>query len=157
MPSVDFSDMESGQSDIRNKVLAPVFKRLGIIEQWGNGLKMIAEELKEYPEIEFKWKEPGIAFRITFTNNKYTDKQELQHESLYSKTLRLVLDKASSTKEISIALGQKSISGQLKKVLAKLRKDKLVEWTEPETHKSSKQKYRITPKGNEFLNLLNKK
>lgn len=51
MPSVDFSDMDSGQSDIRNKVLAPVFKRLGIIEQWGNGLKLIKEELQAYPEI----------------------------------------------------------------------------------------------------------
>lgn len=51
MPSVDFSDMESGQTDIRNKVLAPVFKRLGIIEQWGNGLKLIKEELQAYPEI----------------------------------------------------------------------------------------------------------
>jgi len=27
-------------------VLAPVFKKLGIIEQWGNGLRLIAEELK---------------------------------------------------------------------------------------------------------------
>ena len=68
MPLVDFSDMESGQSDIRNKVLAQVFKRLGIIEQWGNGLKLIKEELQAYPEIELSWKEPGIAFRVTFTN-----------------------------------------------------------------------------------------
>ena len=28
MPTVDFSDMDSGQSDIRNKTLAPVFKRV---------------------------------------------------------------------------------------------------------------------------------
>ena len=35
-PSVDYNDMEAGQSDIRNKILAPIFKRLGIIEQWGN-------------------------------------------------------------------------------------------------------------------------
>ena len=58
MPTVDFSDMESGQSDIRNKILAPVFKKLGIIEQWGNGLKLIAEELQNYPEIDFDWREP---------------------------------------------------------------------------------------------------
>ena len=78
--SVDFSDMESGQSDIRNKILAPVFKRLGIIEQWGNGLKLIKEELKSYPEIELSWKEPGIAFRVTFTNKNYEQQQELQQE-----------------------------------------------------------------------------
>ena len=71
MPTVDFSDMESGQSDIRNKILAPVFKRLGIIEQWGNGLRLIARELQDYPEIEFSWKEPGIVFRVTFTNKNY--------------------------------------------------------------------------------------
>jgi predicted HTH transcriptional regulator len=61
MPTVDFSEKEAGQSEIRNKNLAPFLKRLGIIEQWGNGLKLIAEELNNYPEISFEWKEPGIA------------------------------------------------------------------------------------------------
>ena len=41
-PSIDYSAMNSRQSDARNKVIAPVFKRLGIIDQWGNGLKLIA-------------------------------------------------------------------------------------------------------------------
>ena len=79
---------------------------------------------------------------------------ELQHESLYSKVLRLISYKTSSTKELSVALDQKSISGQLKKVLVKLRNDKLVEWTEPDTEQSSKQKYNITEKGNLFLKLI---
>lgn len=80
MPSVDFSDMESGQSDIRNKTLAPVFKRLGIIEQWGNGLKLIKEELQKYPEIQLSWKEPGIAFRVTFVRKNYQQSDESQPE-----------------------------------------------------------------------------
>ena len=71
MPGIDFNDMESGQSDIRNKVLAPVFKKLGIIEQWGNGLRLIAEELKKYPDIKMEWSEPGISFRITFIKRQY--------------------------------------------------------------------------------------
>lgn len=82
MPSVDFHEMESGQSDIRNKILAPVFKRLGIIEQWGNGLKLIAEELHSYPEIEFSWKEPGIAFRVTFTNKNHIQQPEFDIEAI---------------------------------------------------------------------------
>lgn len=65
-PTVDYSDMLSGQSSIRNKILAPIFKHLGIIEQWGNGLKLIADELKKYPEIGFDWKEPGMSFRVIF-------------------------------------------------------------------------------------------
>ena len=174
MPTVDFSDMESGQSEIRNRLLAPVFKRLGIIEQWGNGLKLIAEELLKYPGIELSWKEPGVSFRVTFTNKSYIQQQKLQHElqqdiqhelqhelqheseleTLYSRVLRLITEKPLSTKELSLALGQKSISGQLKKVLSKLLQDGLVVWTEPDSAKSSKQKYRITAKGAAFLKLL---
>ena len=60
LPSIDFNDMEARQSDIRNKIIAPVFKKLGLIDQWGNGLKLIFDELKEYPDIEFKWFEKGL-------------------------------------------------------------------------------------------------
>lgn len=70
-PSIDYSAMESRQSDARNKVIAPVFKKLGIIDQWGNGLKLVAEELKEYPEIEMKWQEVGLSFQVQFVKKNY--------------------------------------------------------------------------------------
>ena len=159
-PSVDYSDMESGQSDIRNRVLAPVFKRLGIIEQWGNGLKIIKEELEAYPEIEFSWKEPGIAFRVSLRkrnlNQQQELQQELQQESLYGKVLNLVQVKTLSTQAISTALGQKAISGQLYATINKLKEDGLLEWTIPNKPKSSKQQYRITQKGRRFLEKLEK-
>ncbi|MBU0489994.1 MAG: helix-turn-helix transcriptional regulator [Bacteroidetes bacterium] len=148
------------QSHVRNKILAPVFKRLGIIEQWGNGLPLIKEELQRYPEIELSWKEPGLFFRLTFRKKDFKKQQELQQElqqeSLYGKVLRIVYSSTSSTNEISFSLGQKSISGQLYEVIKKLREDGLIEWTIPKKAKSSKQKYRITPKGIAFLNILNK-
>ena len=43
LPSIDYAAMECRQSDARNKVIAPIFKRLGIIDQWGNGLKLFAD------------------------------------------------------------------------------------------------------------------
>jgi ATP-dependent DNA helicase RecG len=76
MPSVDFNDMDSGQSDIRNKTLAPAFKRLGIIEQWGNGLRLISKALRDYPEIGFSWDEPGLSFRITLRKTAYAEKKQ---------------------------------------------------------------------------------
>lgn len=76
LPTVDFNDMESGQSDIRNKTLAPVFKKLGIIEQWGNGLQLIAEDLKQYPEIDFQWSQPGMGFRVSLSNTNVVRQQE---------------------------------------------------------------------------------
>ncbi len=65
-PSIDYSAMESRQSDARNKVIASVFKHLGIIDQWGNGLKVVAEEMKHYPEIELRWQEIGLSFQVQF-------------------------------------------------------------------------------------------
>jgi len=57
--------------DIRNRVIAPVFKRLGLIDQWGNGLKIIAEELISYPEIELKWFEKGLQFQVQFVRRNF--------------------------------------------------------------------------------------
>jgi ATP-dependent DNA helicase RecG len=64
------------------------------------------------------------------------------------------MEKISSTKELSTALSQKEISGQLYNIINKLREDGLIEWTIPEKPKSSKQQYRITQKGITFLKLL---
>lgn len=162
MPSVDYSLMDSGQSDIRNKILAPVFKKLGIIEQWGNGLRLIADELSKYPEIELSWKEPGIAFRITFTNTQHELQpelqpelqQELQQETLYSAILMQLIDKPLNTKELSQNIGQKEISGQLRKILRKLHNDQLIANLFPDNPTHPGQKHKLTEMGQIFLNLL---
>jgi len=65
-PTIDFALMEARQSDVRNKTLAPVFKTMGLIDQWGNGLNIIAHSMKNYPEIEFKWFEKGTLFQVQF-------------------------------------------------------------------------------------------
>ncbi len=76
LPSIDFSEMETRQSDIRNKVIAPVFKQMGIIDQWGNGLQLIADELKTYPEIEFRWFEKGLQFQVQFIKKDYVENKK---------------------------------------------------------------------------------
>jgi len=81
LPSVDFNNPDAGQSDIRNAILAPVFKKLGIIEQWGNGLKLIAGDLNNYPEIQMQWSEPGIAFRVSFIKKNFAEQQESEKSS----------------------------------------------------------------------------
>lgn len=184
MPTVDYSDMDSGQSDIRNKILAPVFKRLGIIEQWGNGLQLIADELKAYPEIELSWKEPGIGFRVTFTNKNFKQqqesRQELQQEfenelSTIGTKLALSWNQVGTKLEPSwnlvITILELCINAQaIQLIMDKVQwKDRtkfrnkyinlfldlgLLQMTIPEKPKSSKQKYKITERGNLFLALL---
>jgi predicted HTH transcriptional regulator len=70
-PSVNYAAMRSKQSDARNKVIAAVFKRLGIIDQWGNGLLLIANEMEAYPEIELRFHEVGMSFQIQFVQKNY--------------------------------------------------------------------------------------
>ena len=71
LPSVDFDNMDVRQSEIRNKVLAPFFKHLGLIDQWGNGLKLISDELKKFPDIKLNWSEVGLQFQFQFIIKNY--------------------------------------------------------------------------------------
>jgi len=184
MPSVDFSDMESGQSDIRNKILAPVFKRLGIIEQWGNGLKLIKEELQTYPETELSWKEPGIAFRVTFTNKNYKQQLELQDELQHEFEKELdaigtklglswhqvgtklapgwhqvisMLNLCTEAQSIQSIMDIVQWSNRTKfrnKYIKLFLELELIQMTIPDKPNSSKQQYITTEKGNLFLKLL---
>lgn len=157
-PSIDYSAMDCRQSDARNKIIAPVFKRLGIIDQWGNGLKLIADEMKEYPDIKLRWREVGLSFQVQFIKldyiTEFTEKQELQKQSLYSEVLQYLMVEALSRQEISNALGQKKVSGQLNKVIQKLLEQRLVERTIPDTPNHPSQKFRLTKRGIMFLELL---
>lgn len=83
-PFIEFQEMEARQSAIRNKVIAPIFKHMGIIDQWGNGLKIISNELKAYPEIEFKWFEKVLQFQMHFIKKNYQplDEQNIDIESV---------------------------------------------------------------------------
>jgi len=166
-PSIDYNAMESRQSDAKNKVIAPVFKKLGIIDQWGNGLKLIADELKDYPYIVFLWKEVGLSFQVQFINRKSRIEIEAQKElgqelgqeridkTLFSLILEELLSKPLSRKEMIIAFGLKSASGHLNRTLKKLLDMDLLGQTIPENPNHPHQKFQITEKGKVFLKLLN--
>ncbi len=70
-PSIDLNNLTSGQSEIRNKTLGPIFKELQLIEQWGTGFQKLSEGLKDYPEIQIKFNEPGLSFQVQFIKKNY--------------------------------------------------------------------------------------
>jgi len=78
-PSIDLNNLYSGQSEIRNKTLGPIFKELQLIEQWGTGFQKLSDELKEYPEIELKINEPGLSFQIQFIKKDYQSEKGEDH------------------------------------------------------------------------------
>ncbi|MCD7926598.1 MAG: ATP-dependent DNA helicase, partial [Bacteroides sp.] len=80
--------------------------------------------------------------------------QELQKSTLYSEVLRCLVHNTLSRQDISIALGQKKVSGQLNKVVQKLVADRLIERTIPDKPNHPAQKFQLTEWGRIFLNLL---
>ncbi|WP_394371825.1 ATP-binding protein [Salegentibacter tibetensis] len=54
--NITMEDIFNGRSESRNRVLANIFKELGLIEQWGSGINRIINSCKEYglptPKIE---------------------------------------------------------------------------------------------------------
>ena len=63
---LSFEDLSAGRSEIRNRVLALLFKDMKLIEAWGSGIQKMKTELKDYPEIELVLQEAGHAFQVQF-------------------------------------------------------------------------------------------
>jgi len=152
LPSIDYSKMYDRQSDVRNKVLAPVFKHLGIIDQWGNGLQLIGDELAEYPNIKLHWKEVGIQFQVQFVNSNFTgiadidtaseppsgideSIQKSTHKRVQKnthKTRDKIIDLMVKNKDITIHEIAKTINISIKGVeyqIAKLKKENIIKRT----------------------------
>ena len=68
--------------------------------------------------------------------------------------LRLLIGGAMSKAELSKNLGQKTVSGQLNKVVRSLVAAEMIEFTLPDKPKSRLQKYRLTDKGKAALAVL---
>ena len=132
-------------------------------------MKLISDELKEYPNIELRWREVGLSFQVQFVKLDYVTQlaekqesqqelqQELKKQSLYSEVVKCLITEAKSRQEISNALGQKKVSGQLNKVVQKLLEQRLIERTIPDTPNYPSQKFRLTKQGILFLELLKPK
>lgn len=70
-----------GRSKIRNRVIAEVFSRMELIEEWGTGIRRIVKRAKEYglPEPEFL--EIGDTFRVNLYRRDHlkTDKKPIRN------------------------------------------------------------------------------
>jgi len=176
--SIDLTELPIGQSEIRNRVLAPIFKDLGLIEQWGTGFKKIKEALNEYPEIGLDFSEPGLAFKIQFLKKNFEEDEELEYvpnrvsdviaPSKYSAATQQVPSKyPASTQQARVVLSfcqeartRDTIQKRLKlkdrehfrsRILKPLLDYGLLKMLYPDKPNSPKQEYLITTKGKKYL------
>jgi len=87
------------------------------------------------------------AVAIPKSIEKPESQPESRPESLAIRIIKLIEGEPLSKSEISRRLGQKSVSGQLNKVIRALLIDGCIEFTLPEKTNSRLQKYRLTPEG----------
>jgi len=135
----------------RNKQIAQIFYDLELIERYGSGIYRIINECKKalIPQPEFKNFSGG--FIVIFhkkIESQPESQPELQPESqpellLTDKIISLLKHKSLSKSDISKQLGQKSVSGQLNKIIRKMINLALIDYTIPEKPNSRLQKYKL--------------
>ena len=168
---LSFEDLGTGRSEIRNRVLAPIFKDMKLIEAWGSGIQKMKIELEDYPEIELVLKEAGHAFQVQFVKKeragaesgqsegrvraesgqsqgrvKKDTQPESQPESAKEKILEVLASGPLSKAEISENLGMEKITGYLNRIVRGLLSEGLIEYTIPSKPNSRLQKYRLADK-----------
>lgn len=160
LPGLTIEEMKQGTSRIRNPVIARVFKELGLIEQWGTGVRRIFSEARKKGLPEPKIEEVGLRLRFTVylakSHHIQADKPEAQVEAQVKaqvdlRILQTCAEQPRSSAEIAAALGHKSLSGNLRKRLPALRQAGLLAYTIPDKPRSRLQKYRLTDKGRQAL------
>ncbi|UCS92393.1 hypothetical protein KZP23_17050 [Echinicola marina] len=70
--NITMDDIFNGRSEVRNRVLANVFKELGLIEQWGSGINRIINACKSYGLQSPKIQEKNDYFDIEFIRPQIT-------------------------------------------------------------------------------------
>ena len=80
-PDLTIEDIKSGaiQSKPRNRLLAQVFKELGIIEKYGAGVKRVIEDFRAYGFVEPSFEEKFGGFNVVVSDRKL--KQEPTKET----------------------------------------------------------------------------
>lgn len=136
----------SHKSHLRNKQVATIFKELELIEKYGSGVRRVIDAFVAYGlrEPEFEATQGGVAVTVfKLQPESQPESQPETTQTLEAKVLKLLTGTPMGKREISAALGQKEISGQLNKVIRAMLAKGLVETTIPDKVTSRFQQYRL--------------
>lgn len=149
----DIINLSSGQSEIRNRVLAPIFKEMKLIEKWGTRFRKLFLSLKDYSELEVKILEPGLSFQVQVIKKDFqsakVNTQAGTKQALSWHQVELILLACKTEQPISELMKNfdwKDRTKFKKKFLNPLIEMNLIAMTIPDKPNSSNQKYITTEK-----------
>ncbi len=152
---------ELGRESIRrNPLIADLLHRIEFIEKAGTGIRRIRDEAREQgcPEPEFKIR--GAFFVVVFRPDpevRALEDQvtgEVTPQVTGEVRLLEVISGEMNRKQIQEALGLKDTEHVRKTYLLPALQAGLIEMTIPDKPRSSKQRYRLTTAGREYLHKL---
>ena len=174
LPGLTIDDIKQGVSQIRNPVIARVFRELDLIEQWGSGIPGIFRQVKvaNLPEPTIEELVGGVRFTVplpeilplTREQSRKGNGKDLSArsavesglesglESLAARILSSLAESALSKAELAKALGHSSISSKLNQRVNQLLDLDFIERTIPQKPNSRLQKYRLTTRGRRMRN-----
>lgn len=157
--TLPIEELGTGRSEIRNRVLAPIFKDLKLIEAWGTGIQKMRNEVSKYPEIELALHEVGHAFQVQFRKKELSTKKapsrhqagtklELSAEQL--EVLGVCTNPLPILKLLEIVKRSDRTKFR-KKVLNPLIEEGLIAMTNPDSPNSPNQRYQTTQQGENLV------
>jgi ATP-dependent DNA helicase RecG len=102
-PDLTIEDIKSGiiQSRPRNRLLAQVFKELGIIEKYGAGVKRVIEDFKAYGLTEPSFEEMSGGFYVVVSDQKAGGKTTQEIDKTTQETQKTTQETTKTTQEIT--------------------------------------------------------
>lgn len=122
-----FEELKLGISKIRNPVIARVFNEIGLIEQWGSGLKRMISSCTDAGLIPPSFEEKATRIRVTF----YKQKSELMANNIIDSNELFIIDLLTfcgslSTHQIAACLN-KSTRSTIHKINTLINKGRIIE------------------------------
>jgi len=177
LPGMTIDDIKNGISKIRNPVIAQIFSELSLVEQWGGGVKRILSQAKKLELREPEIVEFGMRLRFIVyfgglinveTSNSDSDSDRTQdkaqdraqegtqwvsgeQDEQVRNILLACIKGEKSRRDILMYAGFSNANLNYKNYIIPLLDKGLLERTIPDKPTSRLQKYRLTDKGKEWL------
>ena len=170
LPGMTVEDMRAGVSRIRNPVIARMFRELGLVEQWGSGVRRIFAEAAQLglPAPSLTEIATGVRMSIALAtphqagmtgapgdSRAHTDEQVSEQVSeQVIHMLQHCLTQSRTKQELLASIGLSNAYLNYKRHIVPLLEQGLIAMTLPEKPQSRLQRYRLTPQGQALLTAL---